>query len=213
MTEEKICHGGKVETYTEFVDKFKPKLTTDDCYTPPAVYNLIKDYACNKFGIKPESIVRPFKPGGDYQAEDYTGTVVLDNPPFSIISDICEYYTEHGVSFFLFCNGLTSQGIRHAELYGFVIVNSTIRYNNGAKVKTCFVHNFDHNIVLDGTLTKELRQLQAKPQKPKTPRPPHVYTSADLMTMTPKNGGVIIIKNREPYAGNFYGKAIYTEDV
>ena len=26
----------KNETYEEFVDKFKPKLTTDDCYTPPA---------------------------------------------------------------------------------------------------------------------------------------------------------------------------------
>ena len=25
----------KNETYEEFVDKFKPKLTTDDCYTPP----------------------------------------------------------------------------------------------------------------------------------------------------------------------------------
>ena len=23
------------ESYEEFVDKFKPKLTTDDCYTPP----------------------------------------------------------------------------------------------------------------------------------------------------------------------------------
>lgn len=23
------------ETYEEFVEKFKPKKTTDDCYTPP----------------------------------------------------------------------------------------------------------------------------------------------------------------------------------
>lgn len=28
----------KGETYTEFVDKFKPKLTTDDCYTPTEIY-------------------------------------------------------------------------------------------------------------------------------------------------------------------------------
>ena len=28
---------GKGETYEEFVDKFKPKLTTDDSYTPENV--------------------------------------------------------------------------------------------------------------------------------------------------------------------------------
>lgn len=32
------------ETYEEFVEKFKPKKTTDDCYTPPEVYKLIKDW-------------------------------------------------------------------------------------------------------------------------------------------------------------------------
>lgn len=31
------------ETYEKFVEKFKPKKTTDDCYTPPEVYKLIKD--------------------------------------------------------------------------------------------------------------------------------------------------------------------------
>lgn len=35
----KIWH----ETYEEFVEKFKPKKTTDNCYTPPEVYKLIKD--------------------------------------------------------------------------------------------------------------------------------------------------------------------------
>ena len=28
--------------YEAFVDKFKPKLTTDDCYTPPEVYEVVK---------------------------------------------------------------------------------------------------------------------------------------------------------------------------
>lgn len=32
------------ETYEEFVEKFKPNKTTDDCYTPPEVYKLIKDW-------------------------------------------------------------------------------------------------------------------------------------------------------------------------
>lgn len=30
----------KSNTYEEFVDKFKPKKTTDDCYTPGAIYEV-----------------------------------------------------------------------------------------------------------------------------------------------------------------------------
>lgn len=35
----------KSKTYEEFVDKFKPKKTTDDCYTPDAIYKAVKDWA------------------------------------------------------------------------------------------------------------------------------------------------------------------------
>ena len=28
------------------MEKFKPKKTTDDCYTPPEIYEVIKDWAC-----------------------------------------------------------------------------------------------------------------------------------------------------------------------
>ena len=30
--------GKKSKNYEEFVEKFKTRLTTDDCYTPPLVY-------------------------------------------------------------------------------------------------------------------------------------------------------------------------------
>ena len=39
--------------YRAFVDKFKHKKTTDDCYTPPAVYEAIKGWACREYGIDP----------------------------------------------------------------------------------------------------------------------------------------------------------------
>ena len=52
------------ETYEEFVEKFKPKKTTDDCYTPQGIYEVIKDWVCEKYDVKEESIMRPFKPGG-----------------------------------------------------------------------------------------------------------------------------------------------------
>lgn len=54
----------KSKTYEEFLEKFKPKKTTDDCYTPPLVYDAVKDWACAEYDIDPEKIVRPFWPGG-----------------------------------------------------------------------------------------------------------------------------------------------------
>lgn len=71
--------------YDAFVDKFKPKKTTDDCYTPPLVYNAICDWACKEYGIDPKSIVRPFYPGGDYEEFPYPdGCVVLDTPSSTV---------------------------------------------------------------------------------------------------------------------------------
>ncbi len=52
------------ETYEEFVEKFKQKKTTDDCYTPTGIYEVIRDWVCEKYNVKKESIMRPFKPGG-----------------------------------------------------------------------------------------------------------------------------------------------------
>lgn len=33
------------KTYEEFVNKFKSKKTTDDCYTPDVIYKVVKDWA------------------------------------------------------------------------------------------------------------------------------------------------------------------------
>lgn len=61
----------KFNDYEGFVEKFKPKKTTDDCYTLPAVYEAVKDWACRRYGIDPACTVRPFWPGGDYERFDY----------------------------------------------------------------------------------------------------------------------------------------------
>ena len=51
----------KSETYEEFVDKFKPKKTTDDCYTPPEIYEVILGWAASRYGFDPSCVVRPFR--------------------------------------------------------------------------------------------------------------------------------------------------------
>ena len=99
----------KSKSYEDFVEKFKPKKTTDDCYTPPLVYETVKEWACEKYGIQSDKIVRPFYPGEDYEHADYPdGCVVLDNPPFSILSKICEFYLDRNIPFFLFAPSLTA---------------------------------------------------------------------------------------------------------
>lgn len=96
------------ESYEEFVEKFKPKKTTDDCYTPPAIYEAVKDWAVKEYGIDPDRIVRPFYPGGDYERFEYPkDCVVLDNPPFSILSKILRFYDERSIAYFLFAPTLT----------------------------------------------------------------------------------------------------------
>lgn len=130
--------------YRAFVDKFKPKLTTDDCYTPPLVYNAVRDWACAEYGINPDKIVRPFYPGGDYEHYDYpSDCVVLDNPPFSIVTKICEFYLDEGIDFFLFAPGLTVFAGRKVTMrMNHIICDANIVYDNGARVRTAFVTSF-----------------------------------------------------------------------
>ena len=177
----------KLNDYDGFVEKFKTKRTTDDCYTPPAVYEAIKGWAMKEFNIAPDRpIVRPFYPGGDYEHYDYPqGCVVIDNPPFSILVKIKRFYLEHGIQFFLFAPSLTLlvsriEGLTH------ILTNSTITYENGAKVNTAFVTNLPSPYVL--MTAPELAQLikEADEQRPKAELtvldfPPNVITAARLL--------------------------------
>lgn len=68
--------------YEGFVEKFKPKKTTDDCYPPPLVYDAVADWTAKEYGLDRADFVRPFYPGGDYEHFDYVGKIVVDNRPF-----------------------------------------------------------------------------------------------------------------------------------
>ena len=135
------AEGERSEEYDAFVDKFKPKLTTDDCYTPQNIYEVIRDWALEHYGLQGAPIVRPFYPGGDYEHEAYPdGCVVIDNPPFSILSQICRFYTERGIQFFLFAPALTLFSTA-AGTCNYLPMSCRITYENGADVRTSFVTN------------------------------------------------------------------------
>ena len=59
------------DEYNDFVEKFEIKKTTDDCYTPDIVYDAIAGWVANEYGLNKAEFIRPFYPGGDYQAYQY----------------------------------------------------------------------------------------------------------------------------------------------
>ena len=144
------------EEYQAFLEKFEAKKTTDDCYTPDNIYDAVKKWCIEKYGLKGKKIIRPFYPGGDYQKEDYSGDcVVLDNPPFSIISEICEWYTERNIPFFMFAPALTLLGIARGTM-NYVACCVGVTYANGANVSTSFVTNLGNKKIV---ASAELREL------------------------------------------------------
>ena len=187
----------KSKTYEEFVEKFKPKKTTDDCYTPPSIYAVVRDWACKEYGIDPDRIVRPFYPGGDYEHFDYPEeAVVLDNPPFSILAKICKFYLERGIPFFLFAPSLTLFSGRAIFMQmNHIVCDAPIVYDNGAVVRTSFVTSYGGDIVaqteleLTRLINEEVkRQLrETSKELPKYSYPDHVVTSA-LMQRYAKYG-------------------------
>ena len=129
------------DEYLNFLKKFELKKTTDDCYTPPDVYDTLADYVSGRWGIPSKNFVRPFFPGGDFENFNYhAGSVVVDNPPFSILSKIIRFYRKHGVRFFLFAPTLTlfNNGF---DGITYIITNAKVVYDNGALVNTSFVTN------------------------------------------------------------------------
>ena len=162
----------KNKTYEEFVEKFKPKLTTDDCMTPPEVYDTVRDWVCEEYGIDQAGIIRPFWPGEDYQTQDYPeGCVVLDNPPFSILSTIIAWYQERGIRFFLFAPTLTAfSGRKNLMDVNHIVCDCNIEYENGAIVPTSFVSNLTRGIVAQSCpeLTRRVNATVERLRKQKT---------------------------------------------
>ena len=150
---------------------------------PPHVYDAVLGWACQEYGLSPSDAVRPFYPGGDFEAEDYPeGCVVVDNPPFSILTRIVRHYNERGVRYFLFAPGLTT--ILSAECCA-VCADCSIIYDNGAIVRTNFVTNLDRARArtapgLYQAVKAAMETAKAPTELPKYVYPPEVATAAML---------------------------------
>ena len=176
------------EEYLEFLEKFKAKKTTDDCYTPTLVYEAVAKWVENEYHINRKDFVRPFYPGGDYKAEKYPkGCIVVDNPPFSILAEIVNFYHENGVRFFLFAPSLTLFSSSSSSSCTALCCGVSVTYENNASVSTSFLSNLEDRSVrfksaptlykaVEAANDENLKQLRK--ELPKYSYPDNVVTSA-----------------------------------
>ena len=168
----------------------------DECYTPPAVYDAVLDYAVERYNLQDKHIVRPFIPGGDYQKYVYDkNDVVVDNPPFSMTTKIVNWYIDHNIPFFLFINGLYGVSLSRG-LHGkatVIVTNASVSfYNKGneKRIKLGFVTNLEpKNIVLrgDATLTNRLNGLVKKKSFKRFRYPHNFLKNNDILSALQRN--------------------------
>jgi len=183
--------------YDGFVENFSRKKTSDDCYTPHEIFDLVVDYVRENCNIEGMKIVRPFYPGSDFESIDYPDNcVVIDNPPFSIITKIARFYIDRGIKFFLFAPHLT---LFTADIdCTHIVVGGDITYENGATIKTSFLSNLfgDIKILGDAELLKKFNQLNQKHKVnlPKYEYPDNVLTVSHVNWIIERGISLLIEK-------------------
>lgn len=149
--------------YKFFCEKFERKKTTDDCYTPQKTFDCIAEHVGKYYcaNLNDFNIIRPFYPDKDFRDFEYKeNDIVIDNPPFSILSKIIDFYKQKNVKFFLFCPHLTSSQYIKKDV-SVIIADCDIVYENKAAINTDFVTNIiPTQIVLDGIIRAKIKKLQ-----------------------------------------------------
>ncbi|GAA8041970.1 hypothetical protein HpMS86_09690 [Helicobacter pylori] len=188
--------------------------TSDDTFTPPLLYEELLKYINKKIiPIDSIEIQRPFYPGGDYQkdAETYhEKSVVIDNPPFSICSEIINFYIKNNIKFFVFTNGLTIFNYLNLDCH-LLCPYIEIEYGNGANITTCFIHNLlPKGVTISGELRERLLNFsrkQNKKEKNKYSYPNEVLSVAQSLKLAKALKGEHTITNYKGVTGlNYNGK-------
>lgn len=191
------------ETYKNFVEKFNPKKTTDDCYTPPLVYDAVKKWVSNEYNLKTCDFVRPFYPSGDYEHFNYKNKIVVDNPPFSILAQIIRFYVKRNIKFFLFAPTLAGL-VGYSNFCTAMPIGVVVTYENGAKVNTSFVTNLEPFNIRMRTApslyeaVKNANKINIKRDKKETPKYIYPLELVTAASMYPYNKyGIDFVINRD----------------
>ena len=88
--------------------------------------------------------------------------MVVDNPPFSILSEIINWYNEHEIKYFLFAPTTTIFSSSSSSSCS-LVCGGEITYENGATVPTSFVTNLeDYRVRSTPDLYKAIAEANAK---------------------------------------------------
>ena len=180
MKQDEQLYTAKQMDYAAYVKKFLPNYvyTTDDTFTPPKVYQAVIDWLTMEGKTQGRRILRPFYPGGDFEAIEYQpGDFVVDNPPFSQMSRIVRFYQENKIDFFLFYDRRYSLAYMREGLT-IIYINECIEFDNGAQVVPAFVTNvFDGAAVYSSkTLNEMIKAGQVKQSEPRNEYPDDVFS-------------------------------------
>lgn len=170
------------DDYEAFVAKFERKRTSDDCYTPPEVYDIVRGWLAEQVDLNGCDVVRPFWPDTDYKQVEYPpGCVVVDNPPFSRFAEIVRWYLERGVRFFLFAQHKTIFALDAP--YTRLVCGADVIYENGAAVRTSFASNLFGDVLAMSVpdLYERLEALnRSRNPLPRYHYPAHLLTFSDV---------------------------------
>ena len=126
---------------------------------------------------------------------------MVDNPPFSILSEIVRWYDEKGIRFFLFAPSLTLFSSSSSSSACALPCGGKITYENGAVVPTSFLTNLEDNRVrVVPELFRVIEEADAKNQGrfkktlPKYKYPDEVLTAAMARYMCEHDTALVIRK-------------------
>ena len=211
--------------YESFIAKFtdKPK-TTDECWTPRDVYEAVVKYVGEVYPLEGKQLLRPFYPGGDYEAAEYPADgIVIDNPPFSIFSKIVRFYLDRDIPFFLFGPALTMSCVCKYGVTA-VFTGENIRFSNGAVINISFISNLFGDIVAMsaprlGELLAACASQNIKANLPSYSYPAELLRPCELQTMA-SDGVEFAVRRSEcriartldnmPKGKNLFGEAFLT---
>lgn len=109
------------------------------------IRNCVKNHVLSTYSstLSGYTAIEPFYNGVDYTAIDYTNKVVVDEPPFSQLMDILNYYRTNGVYFFLYIPALCdiTELTRHRRTL--IDTSVTLIKQNDVTTFTSFITNLE----------------------------------------------------------------------
>lgn len=155
------------QEYEEWMKDKSPRKTSDDTHTPVDVYEVVASWVSDEYHIPRELMCRPFYPGGDFKNFDYNNKIVVDNPPFSILSKISRFYQQNDVKFFLFAPALTCFSSTIYYELTHIFIGNPIIYDNGVRVSTHFLTNLEPNTLARSALDLSFEIRNCESQSPR----------------------------------------------